>query len=103
MFESASRKKLDASITCEVDQFASFCNSELPAGLGMFFRQFSEYETGPFGLGPILLGETHHESEPLPTEKSISRGVHHLPLTKYLNVSSLLFYALTWKVRRWWR
>jgi len=95
-FERAQEK--DAwKITCEVGPSAWFCNSEPPDGLGTFFRQSSEYEIYLFGLDPILLAETHHESEQRPTEKSISQGVCPLRLTKYLNVSSLLVYALTWK------
>ena len=82
-------------ITFEVDLSAWSCSSGPPDGRGMFFPQSPEYEIALFGLGPILLGETHHESEPLPTEKSIPRGVCPLRPTKYLNVSSLLFYALT--------
>jgi len=95
-FERA-REKDAWKITCEVGPSAWFCNSEPPDGLGTFFRQSSEYEIYLFGLDPILLAETHHESEQRPTEKSISQGVCPLRLTKYLNVSSLLVYALTWK------
>src|SRR5437667_8612662 len=70
------------SFICEVGPSAWFCSSELPHGPRTFCRQSSECENDPFGRGPILLGETRHESEQLPTEKSISPEVCLLPLIK---------------------
>ena len=90
-------KDTSNGFTCEVGPSVWFCSSELRVGLGTFCRQSSEYESDPFELDPILLGETRHESEQLPTEKSISQEVRLLPLKKYLNVSSILSYALAWK------
>jgi hypothetical protein len=103
VWEMVWRWQASNRFTCEAGPSASFCSSELPDGPGTFCRQSSEYEIDPFGRDQILLGETLHESEQLPTEKSISLEVCRLPPKKYLNVSSILFYALAWKVRRWWR
>jgi hypothetical protein len=71
----------------------------------MSCRQSSEFEIYPFLPSPTSLEEIHLESERPPIEKSISQEARLLLLRKYLNVSSILSYALTCKserdVERW--